>query len=167
MKKADSLRAFLVARVPELARAPDRLSMYVKSGSVAARWSNTKLSFSYDFTLAVTILDFGGHPDQIFLPVLLWLKDNEISLLQDFGTADQVINFDCDLVDEHTVDVAFELKLSEAVDVLPADNGSYQLGHRDEPPPAGGDLFPGIAPDVLLKAVYDQQGELIIQAADA
>lgn len=163
MKKPQALRAALEAALPELKRQSDRLSIYIKSGSVESWWSPTQLSFSYSYTLNLTFLDFPGHPSQVMLPILIWLKDNEIAAMQNTDTAAQLISFDVDIVDAETVDLDISLKLTESVRVRPRDDAKpgYQMEMIDEPPAVGFDLFDGVPGDALIDEVYGPDGDLI------
>ncbi|WP_443749713.1 phage tail protein [Asticcacaulis solisilvae] len=167
MEKPDSLRAFLVARAPELKRNPEKLQMYVKGGSTAARWSPDRFNYEYRYTLHVQILGFTGHPDQIFLPVLVWLTDNEKAALQNFDNGDQAVTFDVDLLDDKTVDLELQIKLTEAVDVVQQPGGTFRLTHRPEPPAIGFDLVENVPVGTKISAVYTPDNELIYQAPEA
>ena len=68
MRKADSLRQWLTAFLPDLKTHPDRLQIYVKGGQIGTRQSRT-LSFVYAYTLKVGIWDFAGDADTIMVPM--------------------------------------------------------------------------------------------------
>ncbi|OCC25304.1 hypothetical protein MB02_01115 [Croceicoccus estronivorus] len=133
MNKPDSLRQFLTAALPELARDPDALTIYVTQGTLAHRHGKN-LGFEIRYTLHLTLLDYRGEPEQVFLPVLLWLRANQAELILNHDTGVSAIAFDVDLLDNQAVDVEMRLPLTEAVDVLRQPDGSHAMTVRDEPP---------------------------------
>jgi len=158
MDKPATLRQLITENVPELVRNPDKLKIYVRSGSIATRFGGINLGFQYDFTLHVEVRDYTGHPDTIFLPMALWLRVNQPDLLLNLDKADQAITFEADYLDNETVDIDITLKLTESVDVLP-DGDGYKMSHRAEAPIIGTEVL--VTPTPLLKRIYDQDGKLI------
>lgn len=131
MKKPNSLREHLTAALPELARDPDALSIYVTGGSIATR-HGPNLGFEMRYTVHLDLLNYRGAPEQVFLPIVLWLRRNQAELILNHITGVKDIAFSVDVIDDQSVDVEVILPLSEAVDVTPQDDGSYQLTVRDE-----------------------------------
>jgi hypothetical protein len=165
MQKPSSLRAALEKAIPELKRAPEKMQLFTKTGKVAARWHPEKLSWDYDYTLSITILDFSQAPDTVFLSILAWMTVHQVDKLQNHGTADSAITFDVDMIDAKTIDIAIELKLTETIDVVPNGNGKFVMKTRKEPAPIGFEKiesFPDLPCGVRLRAVYDQAGTLIL-----
>jgi hypothetical protein len=79
MYKPQSLRDHITRQVPALARDPDKLSLFIKDGRLASSGTQS-LSFEYAYTLEITVLDYAGHPDTVFVPVLQWLKVHQREL---------------------------------------------------------------------------------------
>jgi hypothetical protein len=169
MSKAAKLREILVTALPELARNPDSLDIYMTGGRLRGRYDsaiNPDLSFQYDATLQIDLTGFRGSPAQFFLPVLLWLRRYEPAALQNPAIADNQLRYEIDIIDNETVDITMSLPMSEAVDVKPRVGGGHEMQERDEPPVVDDaltelGLAPGDDPMVLLKGIY-AGGELLV-----
>lgn len=131
MRKADSLRAWLTAYIPELKTHPDRLQIYVEGGAPRTRQSAT-LSFSYAYTLKVGIWEFAGDADRIMVPILAWIEKEQPQLLR---RPDNVpFTFEAELLDSEVSDIEISIDLTENVLVLPrADGSGYDIEHPPEP----------------------------------
>lgn len=151
MKKPNLLRAFLTEALPELARETDALSIYVHGGTLGAR-HGANLGYEIRYTLQLVLLDFRSDPNQLFLPLLLWLRIQQPDLLLNHESGVQAIQFRVDPVDNGAADVEITLPLSEAVDVLPRAGGGYDIGVRDEQTPDY--LLPLTDPVALLRQIW-------------
>ncbi|MBB5985303.1 phage tail protein [Sphingobium lignivorans] len=156
--KHEHLRACLVDALPELARNPDKLSIYMTGGRLIARYG-PNLGFQYDATLQIDVIGFSGQPAAFFLPLILWLRRYEPAALLNHDTAEQRLRFEIDMVDNGAVDITIGLPMSEAVDVLPQSDGSYVMKLREEP--AIVDEEPLIDPPALLRRIF-HEGELLV-----
>ena len=141
MKKPDSLRSHLTTALPELARDPDALTIYITGGSLASRHGKN-LGFEVRYTLHLVMLNYRGAPQQIFLPLLLWLRRHQADLILNHESGVKDIAFSVDVLDDQAVDVEITFPLSEAVDVLPQEDGSYKMTVREEEWPADMDFDP-------------------------
>ncbi|MEJ7933662.1 phage tail protein [Sphingobium sp. AN558] len=141
MRKADSIRRWLAAYIPELKDHPDRLQIYVEGGHVGARKSRT-LSFAYRYTLKVGIWEFAGDADRVMVPILAWLEKEQPQLLRrDDG---EPFSFEAELLDGDVSDIMISIDLTETVLVLPRGDGSgYDVQHPNEPD--FGDAFAGVS----------------------
>lgn len=157
MRKPNSLRAHLTAALPELAREPDALSIYVTKGSLAAR-HGANIGFEYRYTVELVLLNFRGDPAQIFLPLLLWVRVHQPELILNHQSGVRDIAFEVDPVDDQAVDVQISLPLSEAVDVVPDEAGGYRLTIRQEEPPFP-DEQPLSDPLAVLRQIYAPGGD--------
>lgn len=155
MKKHDSLRAALTAALPELARDPNALAIYIEQGSIAARHGGN-LGWEYRYDCYLQLLEFRHAPEQLFLPLLLWLRTHQPDLLLNHDRGLTAIKFSLDVVDQQSVDIEIILPLTEAIDVLPQQDGSYRMTERDEPPIAGTELI--IDPAALLRQIFAPSG---------
>lgn len=155
MKKPDSLRQHLTAALPELAREPDALAIYVTNGTLAARYGGN-LGFEYRYTAQLVLLNYRGDPAQLFLPLLLWVRANQAELILNHDSGVNAIKFEVDPVDNQAVDVQIDLPLSEAIDVLADGAGGYTMTIRDEPPIPGTE--PMTNPLALLRQIYAPGG---------
>lgn len=160
MLKPDSLRAALTAAMPALARDPDKLAIFIDKGRIAGRMRSApdypNIGFEYRYQLNAVLLDFTGHPDAVFVAVMLWLHDNQPDLLQ--RHAPEPIAFDADVIDAKTIDLSFKLELSETVRAVPLDGGGMEMIHLPEPPAI--DEFEGVSRWTPLEAIY-VAGELV------
>ena len=140
MRKADSLRRWLTAFIPDLKTHPDRLQIYVEAGSINTRRSATP-SFAYGYTLKLLVTDFAGDADRIMVPVLAWMEKEQPQLLR--RTDAQPFSFEAELLDGDTSDIEISIDLTETVLVLPrADGSGYDVEHPPEPDFA--DAFAGV-----------------------
>ncbi|MCA7941576.1 MULTISPECIES: phage tail protein [Burkholderia] len=131
MNKPDSLRAALTAAIPEFARNPDRLHVFIEHGSIATTAANS-LSFEYAYTLDVVVTDYAGHADHLIVPVIAWLKVNQPEMLLNRELCRDGFRFQAELLDNGKSDVEILLKLTERVGVLEKPEG-YEIRHFAEP----------------------------------
>lgn len=134
MYKPDSLRTFLVAAIPELARDPDRLSVYIDTGSIVSGMAQG-LSWEYRYTLRLIITDFALDPDALMAPLIAWMRVNQPDTMANPDLAARAINFEADILSDATVDVAIALQLTERAICKPNADGSYTVTHPPEPQP--------------------------------
>ncbi|MCG9095302.1 phage tail protein [Laribacter hongkongensis] len=130
MDKPASLRAALKAALPELARNPDTLQLFVESGQLAAT-AGASLSWEYRYTLVV---------------LLTWLRQQQPDLLQNRERLQDGLRFDVDILKHGCVDLQVKLKLTERVIVtVDPEQQRRLLSHPPEPvllPPAASDDWP-------------------------
>lgn len=131
MIKPDSLRKQLTEAIPELKRDPDRLLLFIKDGSLAATLA-PGLSFEYRYSLHMIITDFGGHPDAVMVPVLVWLARNQPELLANPALRAGVA-FEAEILANDKVDLELSLPLTERVGVHALPTGGYNVEHYPEP----------------------------------
>jgi hypothetical protein len=153
MRKLNSLRAHLAAALPELARNPEALMIFAEGGTLAVR-DGTTLGFEMRYTAVLTFLDCQYAPAQIFLPLVIWLRDNQRDVLQNHQSGTEQIRFKVDPADLHAVDLDITLPLTEALDVLPNGDGGYDMDWRAEPPVYG--LEELADPAALLRQLWGQ-----------
>lgn len=132
MNKPDSLREHLLAAVPDLARNPERLLMFIDSGKVRCT-AAASLSFEYAYTLQLILTDFAGHPDSVMLPILGWLRVNQSELLVNLDKSAEGLKFEADILDKKKVDLSITLPLTERVIVDRQQDGRMSVSHAEEP----------------------------------
>lgn len=161
MIKPDSLRAALVAAAPVLASNPDTLRMWVERGKIVCR-NGASLHHEYRYTLSVVIIGWTGPADALILAINRWLLTQQPDLLS--AGRDETFSFDVDIIDSSTIDLALELQLSEAVSVMDAGGGQFELTYLPEQSPlfAEAVLDP---PPVPLTSIWFQ-GQQLIPAGD-
>ncbi|MCQ4319726.1 phage tail protein [Stutzerimonas stutzeri] len=133
MNKPESLRAHLVAAIPELKRNPDRLLTFIDNGSLRST-AAPGLSFEYSYTLNLILTDYAGHPDAIAIPLFAWVLVNQRELMENLEKGRDAIKFEADILDNSKVDLAVTLPLTERVIVTRLDDGTLQVDHPPEPP---------------------------------
>lgn len=139
MRKPLSLRAHLTAASPELQRDPDTLAIYVREGRLVAAGAAT-LSFEYRYTLTAVLLDYAGPADAIMVPLLAWLRANQVEILENPALRDKSVRFEVEYLNKETVDIQIEIDLTEAVTVAPGAEPTapsaarrYDVAYPDEP----------------------------------
>jgi hypothetical protein len=141
MRKADSIRAWLTAYLPELKIHPDRLQVWIEGGKISARRSRT-LSYSYSYSLKIGVWEFAGNADHLTVPILAWIEKEQPQLLRREDS--EPFGFECELLDGDVSDVLISIDLTETVIVTPREDGSgYDIVHAPEPPQI--DAFAGPA----------------------
>lgn len=156
MQKLNSLRAALTKALPELARNPDALAIFVSDGTIAVR-DGINLGFEMRYTATITLLDCRYAPAQIFLPITLWLREHQREVIQNHDTGTQSIRFTVEPVDTQAADIDIRLPLSEALDILPNEAG-YGFSFREEVPLT--DLDPLTGAPINLRAIWGQADQL-------
>lgn len=160
MIKPDSLRQAIVLSVPDLARDPDRLLMWIDKGRLRSHQTFT-FGFEYRYTLNITVLDFAASPSIIMIAVIAWLRIHQPELL---GVNKDAFEFEADILDNQAVDLALKLELSESVSVVKREDGGFDLQHLAEPDPLFSDDFApqNITPIPPLNQIWLDSGEKLM-----
>jgi len=132
MLKPNSLRAAIETALPELKKDPDRIKIYIDKGRIISRLT-PGFAFEYRYRLNALLIDYAGHPDTVMLSLIAWLRIHQPDLFLNHDTADQAITFEVDIIDAKTVDIAFEIELSETVRAVAREGGGHDLVHELEP----------------------------------
>lgn len=140
MKKPALLREAIVAMIPEMARDPDRLAMWVEKGNLRAT-GNREHGFAWEYDLIVVAENYTAEPAVMFFAVTEWLRIQQPSLLVANGPG---FPFEVDVIDAQTVDLRITLPLVEVVTAAQVD-GAWQLTVVDE-------AVPLLTDDVPLRA---------------
>lgn len=131
MIKSASLRAALVAAIPDLATNADKLTVFVDQGSIAAKGTKS-LSFEYRYVCNVLLLDFGGNPDHVFIAVLEWARKYQPDLVTNWDQRSTGITYEIDILNNVTADVSIKLQLTESVVVRTDEDGQRTVTHVDD-----------------------------------
>lgn len=134
MIKPESLRAHLTAALPDLARDPDRLLVFVDAGALAANLA-PGLSFEYRYTLTLILTDFASDPNAVMVPLLAWISVNQPDILANYDRNRSAITFEAELLSNGAVDLQIKVPLTESIGVTPKDGGGYEAIARPEDPP--------------------------------
>lgn len=132
MNKPESLRAHLLAAIPELKRNPDRLLVFIDNGSLRST-AAPGLSFEYSYTLNLILTDFAGHPDAVAIPLFAWVLLNQRELMENHEKGRDAIKFEADILDNSKVDLSITLPLTERVIVKQQADGTLHVDHPVEP----------------------------------
>ncbi|RQS60412.1 phage tail protein [Burkholderia sp. Bp8986] len=131
MIKPASLRAALVAAIPELATDSDKLTVFVDNGSIAAKGTKSP-SFEYRYVCNVLLLDFAGEADHVFIAVVEWARKYQPDLVTNWDQRSTGITFEIDILNDMTADVSIKLQLTESVVVRVDDDGVRTVTHVDD-----------------------------------
>ncbi|MGN6655726.1 MAG: phage tail protein [Rhodanobacter sp.] len=134
MKKPATLRAALVAALPQLATDPDNLLVFIDAGSLHASYA-PGLSYEYAYTLHLILTDYAGDPDAVMVPLLMWVRINQAELLDNIDQRQSGISFEADILDHDSCDLSIKLALTERVIVKDTGGGVLTITHADEPQP--------------------------------
>ncbi|MFY1053569.1 phage tail protein [Ectopseudomonas khazarica] len=132
MNKPNSLRDHLLAADTTLAQNPERLLVFIDEGNIRAT-AAPGLSFEWLFTLNIIITDYAGHPDNIAIPLLAWLRRNQPDLLTNIEKGKDAIGFEADILGNDKVDLSITLPLTERVIVKRLPDESLEVTHPPEP----------------------------------
>lgn len=143
MLKPHSLRAHLTAATPELRNDPDKLTLFITDGRIVAAGAGS-LSFEYRYKLKLVVHDYSSHADAIMVPLLAWLRTQQIEIFENTELRERSIRFEAEYLNKETLDLSIEIDLTERVIVAPgADPSSkettrrYNVTHAPEPPHVG------------------------------
>ncbi|NVM87460.1 hypothetical protein FHT32_001099 [Variovorax sp. SG517] len=139
MLKPHSLRAHLSAATPELQNDPDKLTIFITNGRIVAA-AATSLSFVYRYTLKLVVLDYSSHADAIFVPLLAWLRTNQVEIFENPDLREKSLRFEAEYLNKETMDLSIEIDLTERVIVKPGSDPTspetvkrYDVTHAGEP----------------------------------
>jgi hypothetical protein len=138
MYKPSSLRKHLGATVPDLKRDPDKLVILVRAGKTIAA-GEASLSFEYQYTVQIIVLDYEGHADAIVLPILVWMRTHQPDYFDNPKQRESAFRFEAEYNNAKTIDLSIELDLTESVGVVrtdsdnPTAHGRYNIAHIGEP----------------------------------
>lgn len=127
MKKLDSLKQHLLDTVPKLKQNPEGLHLFADSGYTRFH-ATDNLHFSYHFQCIVLIENMSIDPDDLFVPLIWWVRHNQTDI------ADDDIKFIIDPLDGNSYDIKIEFPLDERVLVTTTDKG-FSTKHPPEPVP--------------------------------
>lgn len=158
MIKPDGLARLLAASVPALAADTTKLQLFVDKGRIAARRGAT-LGYEERYTLSIVVQDFAGDVDQLFVPIIAWVAEQQPDLL-DKG---EPFTFTTEILDGGTCDIQIDLELTELVRVEQLEGGGWATSRIDQRT-IGVDEFPGVCGASLWQLFLN--GELRAQTSD-
>ena len=109
MQKMKSLRKALNDAVPQILNNPEMMRIFADEGNIDARLADS-LSHEKNYTLNVIVCDFVGDPDLIFVPVAVWLRENQPDICTLDEGRKKGYRFQMDLNDGDNVDISISLQ---------------------------------------------------------
>jgi len=165
MRKPDSLRAALTAALPELARDPGNLRIWIDEGRIVGRLADridVLKGYEYRYRINVLVMDFARAPNEAMLPLMLWLRFQQPDLLASHEAAEKAIAFEAEILDDQRVDLWFKIPLTETVLLTKQPGGAFAADHMEEP-----EIDPAFeaVPDMTLidRIIGAGGGELLYQ----
>ncbi|WP_276681454.1 phage tail protein [Thalassolituus oleivorans] len=128
MNKLNSLKEQLINMIPQLKKQPDKLVIFADEGTIKGEFQKS-MSWQYEWKTIIIIEDFHGHPDTLFLPIVLWCAKNQRDLKRDD------IKFIIDHLDNDRSHIRIELPTDQRVIVTTDENGNYTTTNPTEPSP--------------------------------
>lgn len=132
MLKPDKIRDIITRANPYLKVDPDKLHVFLDSGRIVAYGAGS-LSFEYQYTLNVIVQDYPHHADQIFLPLLVYLRTQQPELFENRDKAKNLIRFEAEVLNQQTVDLSIEVDLTERVIISQPEGNKLVVQHVGEP----------------------------------
>lgn len=132
MQKVSKIKQCLLATVPSLNKNPDRLILTVTDGKPVATGA-ASLSFELNYKLQIGVIDFAGHPDDIMVPLLAWLRQNQSDLFHNRELRENGIHFEMEMLANDLYDLMITVSLTERVIVTKTEDG-IGWEHVPEPP---------------------------------
>ena len=132
MDKPNSLRQALIDAIPQLSAHPEMLRFSVENGNIDARLS-VSLSFEKKYTLKGLVKNFVGESNQLFVPLLAWLRENQPDIFTlDEGRKNGYL-FQIVMNEDESKDISFSLQLTERI-LVTEENGTLRACYSPEPP---------------------------------
>lgn len=156
MLKLDTLRAAITTALPELARSPENLRIWIERGAGRCQGTATD-AFGFAFQANVLIVEMTSDIAVLAHAVFRWLRVNQPDLL---APGREGFSFDADILDNRSVDVLMQIQLTQNVTVAPIGDGRFNLAYLPEPDPLFGDdmALDGATPvPNLTGAALDEQ----------
>ncbi|MDU4942945.1 MAG: phage tail protein [Mixta calida] len=132
MLKPKQLREALTSSVPQLARNPDSLNMFIDSGRIVSTLASS-LSFEYQYQLNLVITDYADDIDLVMVPVLAWLRENQPDIMATEEKRRTGFTFKADVLSDTLCDLSIDLQLTERV-IVKQDGDALHVNHIGEPP---------------------------------
>lgn len=139
MWKLQSLRQIIETAVPDLKRDPERLIVMANDGRAVSTLAGG-LSFEYQYVAAITVLDYTGHTDALFVPILAWVRVHQSELLDNPQSQARGVEFTVEHLNTAAVDIGIRVPLTErAIVTSDADHPTrFNVKHPAEPEHPGG-----------------------------
>ncbi|MGR1184963.1 phage tail protein [Aeromonas veronii] len=149
MLKPAAIRDVLARCSPQLAQNPESLILTVGDGRIVATGAQS-LSFEWQYPLSIGVIDFAGHPDQLVVPLLAWLRQHQPELFTNQDKRENAIKVESELLAGDLYDLLITIPLTERVIVTQTEEGiGWQ--HVPEPPE---DPYDGITWELFISGEH-------------
>ncbi|WP_019833765.1 phage tail protein [Sphingomonas sp. PR090111-T3T-6A] len=155
MLKLQSLSQALARAVPDFSDAPDRFQAYVSNGRLLARAGNGS-SFECRYEAELYIIDYSGHPDAIFYPLVQWMIVNQPEQFENDQLREQAVRFDVDLLTQGRCNISITIQMSESVMAESDGKGGTTLTHLDEPGDLNEPIRAADGSELLLREIFGE-----------
>ncbi|MBK0032688.1 phage tail protein [Erwinia sp. S43] len=146
MKKAELLREALIAGNTWCKANPDAITVWVEKGGIEIQ-ATGEPSFMYRYTIQAFAMDFPGAIDDLMLPLLAWVWEQQPDLLLN-PESNSKIEFDADIISDEAADILFRVPVWERV-MVKTEGGTTTAEHLAESRPrfSGGEWETVFEPD--------------------
>lgn len=112
MYKPKSLRKALTDAVPDLARNPEMMRIFIDNGKLASTLA-TSLSFENQYTLNVVVTDFTGDIELLLVPINAWLRIHQADIMTTDEGRKKGFTYFADINNGDSIDISISLMLTE------------------------------------------------------
>lgn len=111
MLKTNSLRESMLHGCRWCRANPEKFTIFVESGNIET--TGEAPSFVYRYQMVMFVMDYAGELDDLTLPLLAWLSENQPQLLLN-PERNQDIKFSAVINDDDSADLLFTLPCGNA-----------------------------------------------------
>lgn len=112
MYKPKSLRKALTDAVPDLARNPEMMRIFIDNGKLASTLA-ASLSFENQYTLNVVVTDFTGDIELLLVPIQAWLRIHQADIMTTDEGRKKGFTYFADINSNDSADISISLMLTE------------------------------------------------------
>ena len=112
MYKPKSLRKALNDAVPDLARNPEMMRIFIDNGKLASTLA-TSLSFENQYTLNVVVTDFTGDIELLLVPIQAWVRIHQADIMTTDEGRKKGFTYFADINSNDSADISISLMLTE------------------------------------------------------
>lgn len=145
MNKPKQIREVLAACLPALRKNPENLTLIVNKANIVATGAHT-MSYEWQYDLQIGVIDYAGHPDELLVPLLLWLRQNQPELFTNPDRRENAIAVEVEYLAKDLIDLLITVQLTERVRVQQTEAG-VSWEHLPEPPE---DPYAGMTWEMLI-----------------
>ena len=112
MYKPKSLRKALTDALPDLARNPEMMRIFIDNGKLASTLA-ASLSFENQYTLNVVVTDFTGDIELLLVPIQAWLRIHQADIMTTDEGRKKGFTYFADINSNDSADISISLMLTE------------------------------------------------------